>query len=171
MFGKTALMLAGAAMLSTGVARAADVPAATTTALTAMYQLTCAAALDPSDKNFDAAFAPLSPDFVNIDTKGKTTTRDDVIGMTKQQLKTFHTTDCKNSFDSFTAPDATSVVVVNNGHFIGDMQAPDGKHDFDVTQKTQDTWKLVNGTWMETQSKQLRELVKIDGSVVQDLGQ
>lgn len=171
MLGKTALILISAAILSTGVVRAADVPAATTQTLTALYQLSCAAALDPTDKNLDAAFAVLAPDFTSTDLKGKITKRDDFIGQGKQQLKTYHVTACTNSLDSVTAGDANSVVIVSGSHNVGDVQAPDGKHDFDAVSKSQDTWKLTDGKWQIAQTKDLRNLVKVDGSVVVDQGQ
>ncbi len=174
MFAKPALIAACLAALSTGFARAADAPAAsaaTTAALTSLYALSCTAALDPTEKNEAAMFATYTPDYVDIDPKGKETKRDEIIGTTKQQLKTFHGTDCKNTFESVSAPDATSAVVVGTSHVTGDIQAPDGKHDVDLTSKSQDTWKLVSGNWMLAQTKTLHLVVKIDGAVVQDQGQ
>ncbi|MBC5815568.1 MAG: hypothetical protein GIW97_03410, partial [Candidatus Eremiobacteraeota bacterium] len=63
MFSKTALALALACALLTGVVRAADAPApgATTTALTALYQEFCMAAMDPTDKNMDTMSALFAP--------------------------------------------------------------------------------------------------------------
>jgi len=138
--------------------------------IAAQYALTCTAVLDPSDKNLDASFATLAPDFVSIDPKGTQQKRDDVIANAKQQLKTFHGTDCNNSYDSMISTDASTVVAVDNSKITGDIQAPDGKHDLEVTSKSQDTWKLEGGTWLETQSKDLHVVVKIDGNVVQDSG-
>jgi hypothetical protein len=174
MFSKTALALACASAMLTGFARAADAPAApaaTTAALTAIYDKNCTLILDPTDANMNTMFAELSPDYVAYDPKGKETKRDEVVGTMKQQLKTFHGTDCKNTFDSFTAPDANTVVIVGTQHVTGDLQAPDGKHDLDFTSKSEDTWKLVGGNWMQTQSKASHIVVKVDGSVVQDQGQ
>ena len=64
-----------------------------------------------------------------------------------------------------------TIAVVEDLHVIGSLQAPDGTHQLDVTAKIQDTWKQVKGTWMQSQSQQLRNLVKMDGNVVQDEGQ
>ncbi len=171
MFAKSTLAFSIAALLCAGAARAADVPADTQKALNDIYGLTCAAALDPTDKNFDAATASLSPDFVAIDPKGTQHKRDEVVATGKQQMKMFHATSCNNNFESVTASDASTIVVVNTEKIGGDMQAPDGKHEFAVTNKAQDTWKLVNGKWLQTQSKDLHILVKVDGNVVQDQGQ
>ena len=174
MFSKTALALACVAALTTGLARAADAPAApqaVTDAITAIYTKNCTLVLDPTDANMTTMFAELSPDYVAYDPKGKETKRDEVVGTMKQQLKTFHGTDCKNSLDSITAPDANTAVVTGSQHVTGDIQAPDGKHDLDFTSKSEDTWKLINGTWMNTQSKAIHVVIKIDGSVVQDQGQ
>lgn len=171
---RTAASLVGAiaiaAACTAGPARAAGVDDATQKALTADYALGCTAAFDPSDANLDAAFANLSPDFVNIDPKGKQSTRDEVVGQGKQQMKMLKATACTNTFESFTQADPSTIVVVNTLHIEGGIQAPDGKHDLDLTDKAQDTWKNVGGKWMETQSKDQRVLVKIDGNVVQDQG-
>jgi len=167
---KTALVFAGAVLMATGAVRAADVPDATQKALADIYQLSCTAALDPSDKNMDAAFATLAPDFVNVDTKGKEHKRDEVVAQGKQQMKLYHSTTCDNKFETITASDDKTIVIVNTLHVAGDVQTPDGKHDFNVTNKAQDTWKLVDGKWLESQSKDLHVLVKLDGNVVQDAG-
>ncbi|GAC1656966.1 MAG: hypothetical protein NVS9B12_08850 [Vulcanimicrobiaceae bacterium] len=174
MFAKPALMLACLAALSTGIVRAADAPpadAATTAALTTLYATGCTAALDPTDKNVEAMLATWSPDFVAVDPKGKEMKRDEVAGSMKAQLKTFHGTECKSTFDSLKSPDATTAVVVATLHVAGDIQAPDGKHELDLTQKSEDTWKLAGGAWLQTKQKTLHAVVKIDGSVVQDQGQ
>jgi hypothetical protein len=170
---KTALALSFTLVAATAIARAADTPAPDTvqTALKGLYQLNCTAALDPNDKNFDAASATLAPDFVDVDAKGKSHSRDEVIAQGKQQLKVMHATACDNAFESVTSPDANTAVVITTMTMAGDLQAPDGKHQFNVTQKAQDTWKLVDGKWQESQSKELHVLVKIDGSVAQDEGE
>lgn len=162
-----------AALGTTGIAQAdtaAPVPDATQKAITALYQLRCAAAQDPSDKNLNAAFAVLSADFVAIDPKGKEHKRDEIVASERMQMKQLEADDCTNTLDTFAAPDANTVTVTNTAHVTGSVQAPDAKHQIDVTAKSADTWKLVNGTWMEAQSKSLRALVKVDGNVVQDTG-
>jgi hypothetical protein len=68
------------------------------------------------------------------------------------------------------ASDPSTVVVVATSHVTGAIPGQDGKHQLDATNKSSDTWKLVNGTWMETQSKDLRILVKVDGKVADDEG-
>src|ERR1700722_1491849 len=116
MFLKTAALLA-LTTLATSTVAFAQTPAATIAPaaivapvgppasdaiqklIAAQYALTCAAVLDPTDKNLDMAFATMGPEFVNIDTKGNQQKRDEVIANAKQQLKTFHGTDCNNTFD------------------------------------------------------------------------
>lgn len=167
---KSALLSATAVLLVTAPARA-DVSPDVQKTLNDTYQLTCAAVLDPTDPNMDAAFAAMSPDFVNVDLKGKQEKRDDVIGMVKQQLKLFHGTSCNIAIDDLTQPDPNTVVLTSTLKVEGDFQGQDGKHEVQQTGKSQDTWKLNGGKWMETQSKELKQLVKVDGNVVQDAGQ
>lgn len=177
MFSKSALLTVLSAVLATGVVSAADAPAppaasaATTAAITALYQLSCTAALDPTDKNLDAMFAVMSADYVEVDPKGKEMKRDEIVGQTKQQLKLYHSTECKNAIDSVTATDPNSATVNVTSHISGDAQAPDGKHEFDYTGKSQDSWKLVDGKWSQVKTKTLHIVVKVDGSVVQEQGQ
>jgi hypothetical protein len=168
---KTLIAFVCAAVAATGATRAADVPDAVQKTLTGYYALTCAAILDPSDANLDAAFAQLAPNFVETDTKGKETKRAEVVANDKQQMKTLHATSCDNALATFTSPDANTVVVINTFHMEGSIQAPDGTHDLAVTNKGQDTWTLVDGKWLNSQSKDLKILVKVDGKVVQDEGQ
>jgi hypothetical protein len=151
-------------------AAAAPVPDDAQKAIAAAYQINCAAALTPTDANTSAASALLAPDFVHVDFKGKQTPRDAFIAEQKQQMKQLHLTTCTNTVDSTTVSDATTVVAVVSAKVAGQIQAPDGNHDVDVTQSDQDTWKLENGTWLMTQSKDVSALVKIDGKVVQDEG-
>lgn len=174
MFAKTALAAALAAALTGATAFAADAPAApaaVTAALTDLYQLSCTAALDPTEKNIDAATAAMAPDYVDIDPKGKETKRDESVAMMKQNLKLYHSTACKTTLESVTAPDANTAVVTATMRVSGDVQAPDGKHEFDVMAKSQDTWHLSNGKWSNARSQTLHQVVKVDGSVVQDQGQ
>ena len=170
MVSKLASLTLAFCIVSAGAARAADVPDAVQKTLNDNYALTCTMAMDPTDANFAAAFGLLTPDYVSIDPKGKQQTRDEVIGNAKQQLKTVHITACTNKFDSLSAPDASTAVVVNTVHYVGDIQTPDGKHDFDITAKAQDTWKLIAGKWLNAQGKDLHFLMKVDGNVVQDQG-
>lgn len=167
---KIAAALACAALATIAAARADAVDDATQKALAADYALRCTAAFDPSDANMDAAFAVLAPEFVAVDPTGKQITRDDVVGQGKQQMKMLHATACDDKIESFTQSDPNTVVAVSDFHLEGDLQAPDGKHDLFITEKSQDTWKNVNGKWMAAQSKDLQVLVKIDGNVVQDQG-
>jgi hypothetical protein len=112
----------------------------------------------------------LSPDYVAVDFKGTEHKRDEVLSLEKQQLKTFKASSCDNKFNSVTQTDPSTIVVVNTSDIAGEIQAPDGKHDFTATNKAQDTWKLADGKWLQTQSKMLHVLVKVDGNVVQDQG-
>lgn len=169
---QTALLLFST-LAMTGVAQAqttSTVPDATQKALTAQYNLVCAAVQDPSDKNLDSAFATLSPDFVALDTKGKQHKRDEIVAAQRMQLKMIEADDCTMTFNSISSPDSSTVVVVNTSHVTGTVPGQDGKHQIDATNKSSDTWKLVNGTWLETQSKDLRILVKVDGKVADDEG-
>jgi hypothetical protein len=151
-------------------ASAAPVPDAVAKTLNADYALICTAVQDPSDANFAALDVTLAPEFVHVDFKGKQIDRADFIAQNKQQIKMLHITTCSQSVDSTTMSDATTFVANVTGKFVGTLQAPDGNHDIDVTQGSADTWKLVNGAWVQTQSKDTSALVKIDGKVVQDEG-
>jgi ketosteroid isomerase-like protein len=171
MTSKFAAALSAALVLSIGAARAADVPPDVTKTITADYALGCAAALDPSDANLTAAFAFYSPDFVDLDVKGKKFTRDQVVANGKHQMKQLHTTACEPSIVSETLNADGTVTVVAAVHVAGSIQAPDGNHDLDVSAKAQDTWTQTAGTWQLTQTQDLHTLVKMDGNVVQDEGQ
>lgn len=167
---KIGAALAFAAIAATGIGRAADVDDATQKVLNADYALRCTAAFDPSDANLDSAFGVLAPDFVATDPSGKQVTRDQVVGQGKQQMKMLHATACDDKIESYTMSDPNTVVAVADFHLEGDIQAPDGKHDLVVTEKSQDTWKNVGGKWLAANSKDLQVQVKIDGNVVQDQG-
>jgi hypothetical protein len=170
MLSKSAFVLICAAIAMPLVARADAVPDAASKTLAADYKLICAAYLDPTDANLNAGFALLSPDFVNVNFKGKQTQRDEYIAQGKQQIKQLHVTACDVTIDSETATDPNTIIVSSSVKVAGQLQAPDGSHDVDAKGTAQDTWKLANGTWLETQSKELSNLVKIDGKVVQDEG-
>lgn len=159
------------ALMATGVARAAAPPSDAQTAITNAYKVDCAAALDPTDANFAAAAALLASSYVMTDLKGKQHTRDEVIAMNKQELKQLQTASCDNQLGSMDASGPSTIVVVNTVHVTGTIQAPDGNHAIDATDKAQDTWSLVGGQWLQTQSKELHTVVKIDGNVAQDDGQ
>jgi hypothetical protein len=167
---KIASALLCAAVVAPVAARADAVPDAVAKAITADYQLVCTATQDPTDANLNAAFALLAPDFVNVDFKGKQMQRDAYIAQGKQQIKQLHVTTCANTIDSTTLSDPNTIVVNVTGKIAGQLQAPDGNHDLEATTSSQDTWKLENGTWLQTQSKDVSALVKIDGKVVQDEG-
>jgi hypothetical protein len=171
MYSKFAAAFAGAILLAAGAAQAADVPSDAAAVLAADYKLGCTAALDPSDANLDAAFANMAPDFVNIDVKGKTHARDEVVANQKQVLKQIHTTSCDTTFDSQTLNADGTITIVATGHVEGTIQTPDGTHNLVATSKSSDTWKQIDGKWLQTQGKDLRNLVKIDGQVVQDEGE
>jgi hypothetical protein len=171
MTSKFAAALVTAVVLSCAAVRAADVPPDAQKAITADYTAGCNAALNPTDANLDAAFAYLTPDYVDIDVKGKKTTRDQVVALGKQQMKQLHTTTCDTTPESSVLNADGTITVVEDLHLVGSLQAPDGNHDLEVTAKSQDTWKQVNGTWMQSQSQQVHNLVKMDGNVVQDEGQ
>jgi hypothetical protein len=171
MLSKAAVALACAAVAMPLVARADAVPDTVQKTLASAYQLDCTAAQDPTDANIAAAFGVLTPDFEYVDLKGKQTGRDEFIAQGKQQLKQLHITSCTNTVASETLSDPNTVVVIVTAKFVGQIQAPDGNHDIDATSKSQDTWKLVGGTWMQSQSKEVSNLLKVDGKVVQDEGE
>lgn len=164
--------LVAAFVVTTAALRAADVPPDVLKTIAADYQLGCTAALDPSDANLTAAFAFLSPDYVDTDLKGKKLTRDESVAQGTQAMKQLHTTLCEPTLVSSTLnPDGT-ITSVEQVHVTGTVQAQDGSsHNLEVTAKAQDTWKQLNGAWMQTSSQELRSLVKMDGNVVQDEGQ
>lgn len=151
-------------------ASAAPVPDAVAKTLNTNYALICTAVQDPSEANFTALNATLAPEFVHVDFKGKQIDRADYIAQNKQQMKMLHITTCSQSVDSTTMSDATTIVANVTGKIAGTLQAPDGNHDIDVTEGSTDTWKLENGTWVQTQVKDTSALVKIDGKVVEDEG-
>ena len=167
---KIASALLCAAVAAPLAARADAVPDAAAKAITSDYQLVCTATQDPSDANLNAAFALLAPDFVHVDFKGKQMQRDEFVAQGKQQIKQLHVTTCVNTIGSTTLSDPNTIVVVVSGKIAGQLQAPDGNHELEATTSSQDTWKLENGTWLQTQSKDVSALVKIDGKVVQDEG-
>lgn len=166
------IMMAGfCAAVAVPLAASADpVPDAAAKAITTDYALVCTATQDPTDANLAAAFGLLAPDFVHLDFKGKQMQREEFIAQAKQEIKQLHVTSCANTVQSTTSSDASTIIVVVSGKIAGQLQAPDGNHDLEATTGSQDTWKLVNGAWLQTQSKDVSALVKIDGKVVQDEG-
>jgi hypothetical protein len=170
MLHKIAAALLCAAIAVPLAASADPVPDAAQKALTADYTLVCTASQDPTDANLAAAYALLAPGFVHISFKGEQMQRDAFIAQGKQQIKQLHITSCANTITSTTLSDPSTIVAVVAGKIAGQIQAPDGNHDIDVSESSSDTWKLVNGTWLQTQSKDVSALVKIDGKVVQDEG-
>ncbi len=170
MLPKIAVALLCAAIAVPLAAAADPVPDAAQKTLTADYALVCTASQDPTDANLTAAFALLAPSFVHISFKGEQMQRDAFIAQGKQQLKQLHITTCANTITSMTMSDRTTIVAVVAGKIGGQIQAPDGNHDIDVSASSSDTWTLTNGTWLQTQSKDVSALVKVDGKVVQDEG-
>jgi hypothetical protein len=168
---KFAIALICALVFSTAAARAADVPSDVYKTITGDYALSCAAVLDPSDAKLTAAFAYLSPGYVDTDIKGKTLTRDQVVAISTQFLKQLHATACEPSVLSQTLNADGSVTVATQLHIAGSIEGPSGKHDIDAIQKAQDTWKQVSGTWMVVQGQELHNTVKMDGNTIQDEGQ
>jgi hypothetical protein len=172
MTSKFASALATAVVLTTAAVRAAGVPPDAQKAIAADYAAGCAAALNPTDANLDTAFAFLSPDYVDIDVKGKKTPRDQVVTAAKQQMKQLHATTCDPTTESSALNADGTITVVEDLHLVATVAGQDGaNHALEVTTKAQDTWKQVNGTWMQSQSQALHNLVKMDGNVVQDEGQ
>ncbi len=171
MLSKSCFALLLVAIITGGTALAADAPADVQKAIADLYAQNCALILDPTDANFTANEANLAPDYSETDLKGNTHTRAETIAIEKQQLKTFKGTACDNKLASVTQSDPATVVAVDTVNIAGNIQAPDGNHDFTALNKSQDTWKLVGGKWLLSASKDLRVLVKVDGNVVQDQGQ
>jgi hypothetical protein len=168
---KSALLALAAALLVLGRAPA-DAPSSTAVAaVTANYKIACAAVMNPTDANEQAWFALIAPDYKYKDLKGKTQLRDETVASEQQQLKTFHGTACDATVEMPTSSDAGTVVVVQTQKVEGDFQAPDGKHNLDLLNKSKDTWKLVNGAWLLCESEDLRTVLKIDGAVQDDEGQ
>ena len=151
-------------------ASADAVPDAAKKAITSDYRCSAPPPKTRPTRTSGAAFAMLAPDFVHVDFKGKQMQRDEYVAQGKQQIKQLHITSCANTIESTTLSDPNTIVVVVTGKIAGQIQAPDGNHDLDATTGSQDTWKLENGTWLQTQSKDMSALVKIDGKVVQDEG-
>jgi hypothetical protein len=171
MCSKFAAALIAAFAVTTTALRAAEVPQTAQKVITADYQLGCVAAMNPTNGNLDAAFAFLSPGFVDIGVKGEKHSRDEVVAMGKQNLTQLKTTACEPFTESSVLNIDGTVTVVEDLHLMGEVLTPNGNHQLEVTAKAQDTWQQINGTWMQTQSQELRNQVKMDGNVVQDEGQ
>lgn len=165
-----AVAATGTVQAQTPAPAAPAVPAATQTLLANLYAPMCAAVENPTDKNLAAADALMAPGYVQTDEKGKQHSRDEIVATMRLQLKQIEADDCTTTFGPVTAPDASTMVVTATLHLTGSVQGQDGKHSLDATQTAADTWKLSGGTWEQTQSKSVRDLVKIDGTVVQDEG-
>jgi hypothetical protein len=170
MTSKFAVAFVSALGLSIAIARA-DVPPDVQKTITNDYQLGCTAVLAPTDGNLTAGFGYLSPDYVDIDVRGKKRTRDEVVGTATMQLKQIHSTACEPTIVSQTLNADGSVTVVSQLHVVGSFQGPDSNHNVDVNAKALDTWKQVGGTWMVTQGQELHTTVKVDGKVIEDEGQ
>jgi hypothetical protein len=171
MTSKCTAAFIGALVFSRAAAYAADVPSDVYKTITGDYALSCAAVLDPTDAKLTAAFGYLSPDYVDTDVKGKTLTRDQVVAISTQFLKQLHATACEPSVLSQTLNADGSVTVITQLHIAGSIESPNGKHEVDASQKAQDTWKQVSGTWMLVQGLELHTTVKMDGNTIQDEGQ
>jgi hypothetical protein len=171
MTSKRTAAFIGALVFSSAAAYAADVPSDVYKTITGDYALSCAAVLDPTDAKLTAAFGYLSADYVDTDVKGKTLTRDQVVAISTQFLKQLHATACEPSVLSQTLNADGSVTVITQLHIAGSIESPNGKHEVDASQKAQDTWKQVSGTWMLVQGLELHTTVKMDGNTIQDEGQ
>ena len=122
MTSKFAAALAGAIILTTAAVRAADVPPDAQKAIAADYQLGCTAAINPTDSNLAAAFTFLSPDFVDIDVKGKKTPRDQVVAMGTQSMKLLHASACDPTTESSVLNADGTIAVVEDLHVVGSLQ-------------------------------------------------
>jgi len=171
MISKFAAGLVAALVVTIGALRAADVPPDVQKTIAADYQVSCTAVFNPTDSNLDAAFAYLSPDYVELGVKGTKYTRDQVVEVSKQQMKQLHATVCDPLMDSSVLNADGTITIVESLHVIGTVHAQDGNHNIEMTLKAQDTWEQVKGIWMQSQGQELRSLVKMDGTVVQDESQ
>jgi hypothetical protein len=147
---------------------AVSVADSTQKALSANYALLCEAALDPTDAKFASAVSSLAPNFIDVDSTGAQHSRDEFVTSTRDQFRSMAGTKCNNAIESIAAPDASTVVIVNTQDLSGDTQASDGKHRVEYLDTTRDTWQLENGTWLQTQAKELHVVVKVDGTVIHD---
>lgn len=151
-------------------AQPAAASTATTSALQSRYDLACAAFLNPTDENIDAATAVLAPGFVAFDPSGRQYSRDDIVAQLKDQLSTMKATSCTTTVTSATQADPDTVVATNALHAAGATPSQEGSQSFDISTTTSDMWKLVGGQWEEVQSKIVHSVFKIDGNVVQEQG-
>lgn len=157
------------------VAAGADAPApaldqAMQQALTANYQLACAAALNPTDDTLQAMFSMLAPAFTDTNISGEQVTRAQIVSQFGGQLKTFHTTACDQKITaSQTAPDGT-VVTTNVLHLSGSAPLSGSNHPFGLVMTTQDTWSNATGHWLIAHRRDLHLHIEVDGSVVMDQG-
>lgn len=168
---RSSLLVVGALAVFAAPAIAADVPADAKAAIDAAYKTNCTAALDPTDANLDKMAAILAPEYQSENVKGdKKVDRDTSIAQGKQQLKQIHGTACDVKVEDETLNADGTITATTSFTFSGELQAPDGKHAIDVTARAKDTWKKVGDAWLESYSKDLKNLVKLDGNVVQDEG-
>ncbi|HTX57100.1 MAG TPA: hypothetical protein VMD47_08345 [Candidatus Acidoferrales bacterium] len=169
MTSKLGAALICALIISPATARADDVPSAVVKTITADHQLICTAAANPDDDNLKVAAAFLAPDYVDVDVNGTKHKRDEVVAL-GAQMKLFHASDCEPLIDSQTLnPDGT-VTVVNELHLLGTVGSPGDTHEVEITIKEQELWSQLNGTWLETASQELKDVVKMDGKVIQSEG-
>ena len=143
------------------------VPDAAQKAIAAAYQLNCAAALSPTDANSGGiCIARTRLRSCGFQRQTDAARRVHRAGKAADQTAPPHVLhEYGHSIDGFRREHGRGR---RFGKVAGQIQAPDGNHDIDVTTSSQDTWKLENGTWLQTQSKDVSALVKIDGKVVED---
>jgi hypothetical protein len=163
-------LLIGLFLQSVAAAQPAAASSATTSALQSRYDLACAAFLNPTDQNIDAATAVLAPGFVAFDPSGTQYSRDDIVAQLKYQLSTMKAASCTTNVTSATQADPNTVVATNAFHAAGTTPSQEGSQSFDISTTTSDMWKLVGGQWEEVQSKIVHSVFKIDGNVVQEQG-
>ena len=159
---------AGAAVLALGMAGSV-LPAAAKddpnqTAIQAVYDATCTA-LKAGD--VDTAAKSLAPEYTETDPDGKKQDRATLVPMMKAQLAQVTITGCATKISSIEK--SGDVYVLNTEQTIDGTLAGQGTPIHAVsTQK--DSWKLANGTWMETATVTTENTVSVNGNVVQHQG-
>ncbi|HEY1429135.1 MAG TPA: hypothetical protein VGF18_06150 [Candidatus Tumulicola sp.] len=164
------ILLACCAFLSPLAARADAPDQATQQALSADYQLACAAALNPTDDALQAMFGVLSPAFTSTDVTGGQVSRAQIVDTFGSQLKMFHTTTCDTKITAIqTNPDGT-IATTDVMHLSGSAPLQGSNHTFGLALTSQDTWSNASGKWLIAHRKDLHTHLEMDGSVVMDQG-
>ena len=166
---RTAGAFIGSLIITTAIALPANADLATQKVLTANYALRCTV-YAPNSANRDVVSSFLSPQFVGINPNGRQFGRDEFLDQGRQELRSVSVTGCYYTFGSFSLPDADTVVVTTTLHLEGTLRKLGAPHTVVAIEQSQDTWIRTPEAWLLRLSAISRILLKLDGTVVQDIG-